>query len=205
MSDEQVEGFLKKFDEADTNNSGKLGLSEFIAFFPEIIPGQNDEAARTYFRGIDINGDGTVAKDEFRAFVVAALTKDKTYTLKLVFRAFDVNRNNLLEVGEIKQIGQYVGAELDDAAIEEGIERIGGQGKTGLNFAQVVKLLLDIDIAEDTDPYDGRLKKPAGDAPTPAEPAAATPAAGDAPAGKADPAQPAAKPEEKKSGCCLLL
>jgi Ca2+-binding EF-hand superfamily protein len=190
MTDEQIESFLEKFDEADVDKSGTLGLTEFKVLFADILPGQDDEAAELYFNGIDVDGNKVVSKGEFQAFAKAALTKDTTYTLKLVFRAFDKNRNGSLEAAEIKQIGRYVGKELEDQEVQDGIAKL-APGKTGLNFAQVVKLLTDADIAGDTDPYDGKLKKPD---------------AGATPAGAKDSAQAGANPEKgKKSGCCLLL
>jgi Ca2+-binding EF-hand superfamily protein len=185
MTDEQLESWGQKFEEADANSSGKLGLSEFLVFFPDIIPGIDEEGAKRYFRGIDVDGSGTVSRDEFLAFVKAALTKDKVYTLKLVFRSFDQNRNGILEPAEIKEIGRYVGTELDEQQIEDKIQEVAGESATGLTFKQVAKVLLGVDIP-DTEPVDEKSEQIAPEA-------EAAPAA-------------APKPEEqKKSGCCLLL
>jgi Ca2+-binding EF-hand superfamily protein len=201
MTDERVAEFLAKFDAADADHNGTIDPVEFQVLFADIMDNSTEDAASLYFRGIDINGDGVIDKDEFEEFVRAALENDQAYSLKLVFRAFDEDRSYLLEAPEIRKITKYVGHELDDAAIAEGIQRITGTPDGGLSFAQVVKLLLDLDIPADADPYDGKLE---GHAPPPRQPPPPDDVA--PPAEEAPPAVAAdAKPEEKKSACCLLL
>jgi Ca2+-binding EF-hand superfamily protein len=196
MTDERVAAFMEKFAAADADGSGTIDRVEFQKLFSDIMSISSEDAADLYFRGIDINGNGTIDRAEFEEFVRAALDKNQAYSLKLVFRAFDENRNYLLEAPEIRKISKYVGQELDDVAIAEGIERITGKPDGGLSFAQVVKLLLNFDIAEDADPYDGKLNRE-----RPPKPETTAPADAAAPAQTAE-----AKPEEKKkSGCCLLL
>jgi Ca2+-binding EF-hand superfamily protein len=200
MTEEQLAAWGKKFDDADKDENGKLSPVEFRKFFPDIIPklaGDTDAADR-YFRGIDIDGNGDISKEEFLAFVTAALTNDKEYSLKLVFRAFDVNNNGILEHDEIKQIGIYLGVDLDDQKIDERIGELAGEDAKGLNFKQLANLL-GVDVAEDADPRDGKGPKPIPPAAKPdaSADAAATPAEG-------APAEPQAE-EAKKSKCCLLL
>jgi len=209
MTDAQVDAFMAKFDAADADRSGALKFSEFQVLFAELMNNTDPAAAELYFNGIDINGDKSVAKDEFKAFAVAALNRDQEYTLKLVFRAFDKDRSNSLEAAEVKSIGRYVGRELSDEEVAAGIERYAGAGQTSLNFAQVVNLLLNVEIPPDTDPYEGKLKKTqaaaSAAAATAASTAASTAAAASTDAAAAAKDNAAAAATEEKSKCCLLL
>jgi Ca2+-binding EF-hand superfamily protein len=211
MSEEQVAAFLAKYDEVDTDGTAGLNAAEFKKLYTEVFGKTDDEGADLYFNGIDINGDGSVSREEFKAFVVAALNKDHDYTVKLIFRAFDKDRSQKLSASEVQSVAKYVGQELSDEDVAGGIERITGDRNGSLSYAQIVKLLLDKEVPEEADPYDGKLKpKPA---PAPAEPA---PAAAEVPPPPADPAAAppaAAKPPPdaaktdgvEKSKCCLLL
>jgi Ca2+-binding EF-hand superfamily protein len=159
MSDDQVNGFLAKFDEADTKKKGELDFAGFKVLFAEVMNNNDEATAQLYFNGIDIDGSKAVSRDEFKAFVKAALTGDKVYTLKLVFRAFDKDRSRALDAKEVKEVGKYVGANLTDDEVEAGLLKLTGKKNGALNYAQVVKLLTNQDIDAATDPYDGKLKK----------------------------------------------
>jgi Ca2+-binding EF-hand superfamily protein len=159
MSDEQVEAFLHKFDEADKKKKGELDFFNFKVLFAEVLNNNDEATAKLYFNGIDIDNSQAVSRDEFKAFVKAALTGDKVYTLKLVFRAFDKDRSRALDAAEVKEVGKYVGANLSDEEIAAGMLKLTGKKDGSLNYSQVVKLLTGQDISADTDPYDGKLKK----------------------------------------------
>jgi Ca2+-binding EF-hand superfamily protein len=159
MTDEQVNAFLTKFDEADTRKTGNLEFPAFKVLFSEVLGNPDESTAHLYFDGIDIDNSKSVSRDEFKDFVVAALKGDKVYTLKLVFRAFDKDRSQALDVAEVKAIGKYVGSQLTDQEVEAGMVRLTGKKNGVLSYAQVVKLLTGQDIEPTTDPYDGKLKK----------------------------------------------
>jgi Ca2+-binding EF-hand superfamily protein len=216
MTDAQVEHFLDAFDQADADNSGECDGEEFKKLFQQVMGKVDPRAAEIYRRGIDLDGNGKVSRDEFKAFVVAALTKDQDYTLKLVFRAFDKDRSRTLDASEIKEIGRYVGRNLSDEEVSRALQERTGDPNGQLNFAQVVKLLLNKDIADDTDPYEGKNPPPGPEDDLPESPEAPAEDApkSESPAGQAGAAatpsgsggQAAAQDANAgKSSCCLLL
>jgi Ca2+-binding EF-hand superfamily protein len=159
MAEPDASPYLVKFDTADTAKKGKIGLAAFTPLIGELIGSQDPKKAELYFRGIDIDGSNEVSREEFEDFVKGVLRKDPKYIIKLIFRAFDKDRSSTLQLGEIKEIGEFVGHPLDDATVKAKIKEITGKEGSALTFAQVVKLLTGETIKEDTDPYDGKLKK----------------------------------------------
>jgi Ca2+-binding EF-hand superfamily protein len=159
MTDEQVNAFLTKFDEADTRKTGNLDFASFKVLFAQVLSNDDEPTAQLYFDGIDIDASKAVSRNEFKEFVTAALKGDKVYTLKLVFRAFDKDRSRALDKKEVKAISKYVGNELTDEEVETGLIKITGKRDSTLTYAQVVKLLTGQEIDAATDPYDGKLKK----------------------------------------------
>jgi Ca2+-binding EF-hand superfamily protein len=151
--------FMVKFDAADTGKKGKIGLAAFTPLIDELIGSQDPKKAELYFRSLDIDGSNEVSREEFEEFVKATLRNDDKYIIKLVFRDFDKDRSSILRLSEIKEIGEFVGRPLHDATIKAKIKEITGKEGSALTFAQLVKLLTGEIIKEDTDPYDGKLKK----------------------------------------------
>jgi hypothetical protein len=152
--------YSQKFDEYDKDNSKTISVDEFLELYRDFEedPNKTKEEAQVVFDGIDINDDKTLSKEEFLNTVKYFKTNDKLNKFKLYFRSFDKDRSRTLEAEEIFEYFKFCGKPITLEQAKHFITQFNTRRKlTGLTFAQLYKLLTEIDIDPDTDPYDGKL------------------------------------------------
>jgi Ca2+-binding EF-hand superfamily protein len=156
MSEEQLQRFMARFDDVDSEKFGELNLTKFKKLFAEVMTISNDDAAEMYFKGMDVENNKTVKREEFEVFVKAVLERNHNYAIKMMFRAFDNNSCGFLGREEIKQMAKYAGRELSNEEVSSALKKTTGDENGSLTYAQVVKLMTGEDIDPKSDPYDGR-------------------------------------------------
>lgn len=157
MSSELLGKFMAKFDAADEQKKGSLDKTQFAAVLKQLMDA-SDETVELYFHGLDVCNNNTVSRDEFESFVKACLTRDPEYTFKLGFRGFDKNRSRTLGVSEILALAKYTGSELTEEEARLCLKRTTGKEDGEMTYAMLVKILTGKEVADDADPYDGKLK-----------------------------------------------
>ncbi|OHT00870.1 hypothetical protein TRFO_32341 [Tritrichomonas foetus] len=108
------------------------------------------------FRGADVDAGGSIDKEELYQLVEALHKNDQLYINKLFFRAVDTDRSREIEADEFVTMAELNGREMSVADAAAQIEKLTGGSKT-LTFAQMHKALTGQEIADDTDPYDGKI------------------------------------------------
>lgn len=205
MTEEQIQPFLDKFDENDTDKKGSIDFEQFKSFFPDVMGGNSsDENAEMYFRGINISNNGRISRQEFSNFIKAVIKNDEDFLIKSAFRSFDKDQSQNLNCKEVKAITKYVGRDMTDEEIEAAMEKITGDKKGSLTYAQIYKMITGRDLDDGTvkvKPSDtvvrnvnpSQNKQNTNPTPPPPPPSSVP----DAPQ----------TPEEvkKKSSCCLLI
>ena len=156
------QNFDAKFAEHDKNKKGSLNKEQFVAFYLD-LGGPFGEASKldVLFDGIDIDNSKLVTKQELLDFIDAALNNDMLTIFKIVFRAFDKDRSSILDVNEIVELVKFSDMQMTIEEAKQAVEEITGQKDGQVTFAVLYKLMTSTEIDPKTDPYDGKLKKPA--------------------------------------------
>lgn len=157
MSSELLGRFMAKFDAADEQKKGSLDKPQFATLLKDLMDA-SDETVEVYFHGLAVCNNNAVSRDEFESFIKAALTKDPEYTLKLGFRGFDKNRSRTLGVSEILALTKYVGHMLTEEEARLCLKRATGKEDGEMTYAMLVKAITGKEVADNADPYDGKLK-----------------------------------------------
>jgi len=158
MTDGQIKPLLAAFDKADAAKTGTIDQQKFTDLFPQVTRKDDPELAELYFKGIDVHNTGAVRKDEFKQFAIGMLVKDQPFALRLLFCGLDTLRSSKLGAEDIKTIAHYIGQPgITDDAISEVVEKTTGQADGVMSYAQIARLLLDVEVPAEADPYDGRL------------------------------------------------
>jgi len=159
MAEELIATFEKKFDELDDGRDGTMKADEFFRLYKELEGKECPrEESDVMFRGIDIDGSGEVSKAEFMDLVKAVVNKDQMYTYKLVFRAFDKDRSRALDANEVIDAAKYMGKDITKDDAETFLIKKTGKKDGKITFAMLYNLITEKTIADDFDPYDGKLK-----------------------------------------------
>jgi Ca2+-binding EF-hand superfamily protein len=157
MSNDDLRPLLEKFDELA--HAGSINLANFRVLMAEIVTVAHEQTADLYFDGIDIERSNTIGKEDFRIFAVALLQRATDYSIKLLFRALDKNRLSRLDAADVTKIAECLGRPMDAQTAADRIESITGSKTAKLNYAEIVKVIMNKDIDPNTDPYDGKVPK----------------------------------------------
>lgn len=87
----------------DTDNSGKLSLSEFQEVLDNFrIPGISGSDAQRLFKVFDKNGDGEIIFEEFLTTLCGEMSPYRRRLVQEAFGQLDHSGNGLLEMSEVK-------------------------------------------------------------------------------------------------------
>jgi len=185
----------REFNAADKGMDGKLSESEFTALAEKTNMNQVfAQITHRMFLGLDIDGSGYITKEEFMSTFRSILQNDMTAMAKILFRAYDADRSGRLDKTEVYNLLKEMGQEQSPEDIDQFMTQYSTNGT--LSYANIVSFAFGTTIPDDSDPYDG-LNRPKG----PAKPKKTEEHHVDTKPEHPD----KKKPEEKKSGCCLLL
>eukprot|EP00091_Calanus_sinicus_P004445 TRINITY_DN14766_c0_g1_i1.p1 TRINITY_DN14766_c0_g1~~TRINITY_DN14766_c0_g1_i1.p1 ORF type:complete len:114 (-),score=42.78 TRINITY_DN14766_c0_g1_i1:79-420(-) len=92
---------------------------------------------------VDINGDGTIDFQEFLGMMKQKANEaDQESDLKEAFMIFDRDKNGYIDMKELKQVANMLGATLTKEEVEEFMNEADVDGNGKLDYDEFVKMML---------------------------------------------------------------
>ena len=180
LTEKQKQVITKLFKKHDADNSSQLNFEEFLIFMKSCFNSDLDqdpegdvhEAEEEYqanvkqmrflFCGMDIDGSNSVSEEEICQCFAALKENSFQWIMKIIFRGADKDRSKKVSIEEIKDVISICGTSMNEEEFKKRCATELGEDVKELNFAQFYKVITGETIPDNTDPYDGKLRKKSG-------------------------------------------
>ena len=176
LTEKEKKVITKLFEKHDTSKDQHLQFQEFCNFMGNCFnadlsqdPEGDVQAGDAYspneaqmqflFKGMDIDGSNNVNQDEICQCFAALKENNTKWLAKIIFRGADKDRSKKISITELQDVASMCGTQITKEQFQEKCKSEFGEDVKELNFAQFYQILTGEKIADDTDPYDGKLKK----------------------------------------------
>jgi len=146
----ELKRLFRRFKKLDTDGSGTLSVSEFLAI-PEL---EHNPLVRRVVATFDADKSGEVDFPEFiNALSVFATTEGKEDKYKFTFKVYDVDGDGMISNGDLFQVLKtMVGNNLNDVQLQQLVDRTilqGDKDKDGkLSYAEFLEMVKETDLDE---------------------------------------------------------
>eukprot|EP01147_Barroeca_monosierra_P006942 gene6942-7602_t len=121
VTEEEIKRLGKRFRKLDTDGSGTLSVTEFMAI-PEL---QQNPLVERVLAIFDDNGDGEIDFEEFiKGISLFSVQGDREKKLRFAFQIYDVDGDGYISNGELFQVLKLmVGNNLKDTQLQQIVDK----------------------------------------------------------------------------------
>eukprot|EP00090_Calanus_glacialis_P042810 TRINITY_DN7588_c0_g1_i2.p1 TRINITY_DN7588_c0_g1~~TRINITY_DN7588_c0_g1_i2.p1 ORF type:complete len:148 (-),score=60.31 TRINITY_DN7588_c0_g1_i2:118-561(-) len=135
--------FKEAFDEFDKDGSGTISTKELLGVMRSMGQNPTEDELLALVMEVDINGDGTIDFQEFLGMMKQKANEaDQESDLKEAFMIFDRDKNGYIDMKELKQVANMLGATLTKDEVEEFMNEADVDGNGKLDYDEFVKMML---------------------------------------------------------------
>ncbi|XP_054758658.1 calcium-binding protein LPS1-alpha-like [Lytechinus pictus] len=141
LTEEQIEGFRKKFSKIDTNGDGSISVKELHDVMGDFY---TKNEIKTMIAEVDINNDGRVQFEEY-LLLARGEKKTKSYTknqIKDYFKSLDKDGKGKICRTELLKGLLVINPKVEDGLVDKLIEESDKDGDGLINYEEFCEALL---------------------------------------------------------------
>eukprot|EP00092_Neocalanus_flemingeri_P042476 GFUD01046432.1.p1 GENE.GFUD01046432.1~~GFUD01046432.1.p1 ORF type:complete len:152 (-),score=65.22 GFUD01046432.1:19-474(-) len=135
--------FKEAFNEFDKDGSGTISTKELLGVMRSMGQNPTEDELLALVMEVDVNGDGTIDFQEFLGMMKQKANEaDQESDLKEAFMIFDRDKNGYIDMKELKQVANMLGATLTKEEVDEFMREADVDGNGKLDYDEFVKMML---------------------------------------------------------------